>query len=136
MSAFVVSELTIRRVVALLVNGEARLLPSVGGILTDDYENADRIGNTLWALNVQAVNGRYPNDAPEQVPTYVHRHLRVSSGAARIDAYKALLCLIYQCCEDVTKDAPLLAELKDAAARLAHQIISDTPEFADSKAWQ
>lgn len=101
------------------------------------------VGRRLYALNVRAVNGRYPSHPSEPLPEYAYtspvRVPSLASGRAvapLVGAYKALRCLEYQCSEDATMAAPLMADLAALRAVVADRIVCALPEFDAAPTWR
>jgi len=80
------------------------------------YNNADKIGATLWAENIKSVNYRYSNHKPSEVSAY--RFTKHNGGPIAIVVIKQIDCLDYQSCEhDGWKNSwarRFCDELKDA----------------------
>ena len=51
-----------------------------------------------------------------------------------MEQFKAIHCLLYQCCEGNVPNSPLYDELNHAAGELAHRIVQDLPEY-DKASW-
>jgi len=134
MSAFVVSRECMDRAVAGLVSLQVRKFASV-----DVHDAADRqlvmtdVGCRLFAMNVRAVNGRYPNHPQQSAPDYTYQGPAYATEHVPSDLlvlrYKAMQCLVYQCSEDATAGDPLLGELVASTHRLAARIVSMLPAY-------
>lgn len=160
MSAFVVGENTMDRVVAVIC-GETRwgymLREFAGTRIPDNPEAMTEIGRKLYAMNCWAVGERYPDckgrDLPgieggHKLPTkYKFRGERLrgkggvndrDGGMDWIQNYKSLICLVYQCSEgDIEEREPhkaLYAELAKVCGILAEHILARTPEY-DAAEW-
>lgn len=144
MSAFIVSQTHMHRVVTALIDSD--LCPFYGSTFADELRDrpssADRIGRKLFALNARAVRSRYSTRAegyfdmveadqlaaayrwsPAFPPTSTPRLTRLCMYA------KALDCLAYQCAEDGTTDDPLTQELRRYGVALAGQIVGELPQY-------
>lgn len=144
MSAFVVSEKTMTRVVTALCarNRYGHILPMFGNIGTDAPDAPTKIGRLLFSLNIEAVTQRYPDceDDQSNMPgtvgcqslpmTFSCRSGHYLSVPSLIDGYKAIRCLIYQCSEgDVPERAAVYRWLVAASGVIAGEIVSNTPEY-------
>jgi hypothetical protein len=134
MSAFIVSKECMDRAVAGLVSLQTRELAGVDVLGAPDRQLAlTDIGRKLFAMNVRAVNGRYPNHSPQSTPDYAYQGPTHATEHVPADVlvlrYKALQCLVYQCSEDATIGDPYLGELNTSANRLAARIVSMLPAY-------
>ena len=91
------------------------------------------IGKALASLNWRAVAGRYPDSSPDDmgpVPVYrANPHLH-----SRVQQFKALTCLAYQCAEDPVAGTPPYEALRWLKSALAASIVQALPEY-DSAQW-
>lgn len=111
MSAFLVSNATMNRVVAA-INDEAK---------------RTEFGKALFAMNHRALNARY-ND-----PIITEAEIDLTSSPrnySAIEKYKAIMCLKYQCSEGDVPDEPLFKELEELGNQVAHDIAHDHPEYS------
>jgi hypothetical protein len=137
-SAFIVDKDTIDRVVGLLwgqerARGDYGVPPRIALTVAANREGDDdtpwlAVGQELWNLNTRAVNWRYGEH--EQAPIY-DRFCPVDTS--RMQAYKALRCLLYQCSEGDVPNDPLFQALDTLANSIAHHIVSETPEYQRTK---
>lgn len=145
MSAFVVSPENMHRAVTMLIGRHrygGQRFRTFAGIDTTHANAGSYIGTKLYALNINAVTIRYPDclEHPENLPgpidqTEIRAYRYRPSACTRIEGYKALGCLLYQCCEgDVPEMSETYHALKDAYNTLAHEIVSDLPEY-DRAEW-
>ena len=138
MSAYVVEDETINRIVAWLERDKMGSDPIANYILKDHgytcAEEFERLAHDLFQLNVQAVDARYgPGEAAKFRPLDFEYSSAVKWGDSRISnacrALKALQCLIYQCSEgDVPESAPYRM-LRDIESAIARWIVSTMPEY-------
>lgn len=124
MSAFIVSDETMHRVVNVILSNTT----SFGNIWTEDKDAGTRIGQLLFKLNALAVNDRY-NEA-EKAPDYHFREGYLLIQCDLVSAYKSLQCLLYQCAEGDIPEMKLFKELENLSHRLAHKIVSDLPAYS------
>lgn len=125
MSAFVVDPRTIDRIVSYVIGTYETFV----GVRTSDPDAGDRIGGLLLKVNVDAVNYRYRSD--EAVPEYRYTP-RPSCG--RVQVYKSIQCLIYQCSEgEQFETSPVYVALDLARDRLAHAIVCDLPAYGGAE---
>ncbi|MBW8034845.1 MAG: hypothetical protein FVQ79_04150 [Planctomycetes bacterium] len=90
-------------------------------------QEAASLGETLYKMNINATNQRYPNDTPETLPgTYENGQLSpycyqlVSTDRNRV--YKAIGKYLYQCNEGDVDQLPLFITLQNWYDELAHKI--------------
>lgn len=126
MSAFIVEEETIDRVVFALCNwcGTAQ-----DRMRKDDPKHRNDLGQKLWDLNHRSVNARYSEDT--KPARYEYR----GHPPTMIQAYKSLACLLYQSCESGCDKDPLYVALREAESRLAKQIVKSLPQY-DAADWK
>lgn len=133
MSAFVVQDHTINRVLAYFVHrpeyrGRVRALAAECG---DGTPAA--LGAAMFALNVTAVNVRYgPGEAESFRPLDYAYRAEAPGGA--VATYKSLRCWLYQCAEGLVPETPLYREMESLGHRLAGEIVARLPEY-DSAPW-
>jgi hypothetical protein len=51
------------------------------------------------------------------------------ADATPVEQFKAIACLLYQCCEGNVPKSPLYDALNHAAGELAQRIVRDLPEY-------
>jgi hypothetical protein len=129
MSAFVVREETISKVLCLLDldNYELR---STGKVFGDE---ADKLGQQLWQLNADAVAFRYQDHAPEVLSEF---HFNSSFSVNSVCALlKAAHCWMYQCSEGeqfTTHD--LFKCVEEKVQRVESAIVGRLPQY-EAAAW-
>ena len=111
MSAYLVSEKTIHRVVtALELEGNDRK--------TQTHESLSKLGRELYALNNEAISQRYGER--EEVPDY---HFQLQGTVSPIQLYKSLRCFLYQCSEGKVPEDPLFKIVEEKSNELACKIV-------------
>lgn len=142
MSAYVVEDTTINKVLAyLLAERDAgrlfllRPLDEVGHALTQADTptlGAARLGAAMRDLNIEAIRHRYADaDTAGMIPSpFVFN----PDGplAARMHAYKALRCFLYQCAEGDCPQSPLWQALDHTSGIIAKDIVQNLPLYEDA----
>jgi len=123
MSAFIVSERTMQRVVTAMRREEGA------------WEDACQLGRDLYAMNHRAIEARYGE--PQYVPPFEWTVQMLPDEGDRkrwCELLKALDCLLYQCSEgDVPKEA-LYKQLEACRNKLRAEIVHGLPEY-DKAPW-
>jgi hypothetical protein len=161
MSSFVVSPKCMQQVVFAILDVKAQEYVSVPndrrfagvilpiGALRDVNAAASEIGRKLYAMNVAAVQERYPDtiERPEHTPgpcddqgifdfanviDFAYRP--TDARCNRMQAYTSIQCLLYQCSEGEIDKSPLYAELESVLNRIACNIVDSLPEY-DAAKW-
>jgi len=138
MSAFVVEDKTINRIVSFLVfdrDGDwpRKVIKDETGCDLSTHEGQKALGQAMFDLNCHAVNQRYgEGDAERFRPLdYAYR----LENASRMQVYKSLGCWLYQCCEGDVPDTSLLyATMSRVKHLLADAIVCSLPEY-DKCGW-
>ncbi len=117
MSAFIVANETIRRVVSAMIGDQP-------------CEWGDLLGNRLLAMNARAVASRY-RDAHE---VFVDKFRYLPLFPSKMVQLKAIDCLIYQCTEGKVPEEQLYKELESAQHALMRDIVTHLPEY-DAAPW-
>ena|SRR5215831_11013524 len=132
MSAFMVNTNVMAKVVtAILLNfdtfdGESTCRAALLATPTDAQKEAGtKIGRKLFLLTRRALYARYGGEQLS-VPEFVFEKW---ADATPVEQFKAISCLLYQCCEGETADSGLYDELNRAAGELAQHIVQDLPEY-------
>lgn len=121
MSAFIVQPLTMSRALRALQIAEGTNPPC---------EQLDQEGRELYRLNLDAVNARYGRGETEPLTeTFAYSVI----FPPKVQCYKALLCLIYQCSEGRIPERPLYQRLINASHKLAREIVCDLEEYDDAQ---
>ncbi|RPJ40123.1 MAG: hypothetical protein EHM35_00525 [Planctomycetaceae bacterium] len=134
MSAYVVEDKTINRIVDFFYTkllGDRFYWPARGiteaGYDLDKREDRERLASAMFALNVEAVNARYPDSAEQFRPlnfTYCP-----TPAPLPVSAYKSLRCWLYQCSEGNVPKTDLYKLMDEASKLLAMQIVDDSPAY-------
>ena len=150
MSAFIVSDNTLRRVVNAASafqsnNPDARrrvgtafeaLKNPEGTQLYDLGDGADllRLTGDLYNMNVAAYIARYPQEAGKVAPFDPEDFSDFFPGSrhdfdSRVTAYKAASCLRYQCSEGDVPETELYKALVQFIGDLASETLDETDEY-------
>ena len=138
MSAFMVNTNVMTKVLtAILLNldqfdGVSTCRVALLASPTDAQKEAGTtIGKKLFRLNRRALRARYGRGDHLRVPEFVFERW---VDARPVEQFKALHCLLYQCCEEKSPNSRLYDELNRAAGELAQRIVQDLPEY-DKASW-
>jgi len=126
-SAFIVSKKTIDVIVTYLYHKED-LKVITNYYPTFNLESENHLGQQLLNLNTKAVDRRYNERNPVELYQY-HPEF-----AGKVQVYKSLRCLLYQCSEGNIPETKLFQDLDRYAYRMARVIIGDLPEY-EKAAW-
>lgn len=139
MSAFIIGKETMDHVLTMIDREQQQCMSgeySFGGHRAETTDDLTTLGQTFYAMNLDAVTQRYPGDTKEHAPgpcdisdiheNYVYQHCDMTPA----QGYKSIRCLIYQCSEGNVPDVcGLYKTLAEFAEKLAHSIASDSPEY-------
>ena len=89
-------------------------------------EAGTKIGQMLFRLNERALQARYGCGDHLRVPEFIFEKW---ADATPVEQFKAMQCLLYQCCEGDVTGSRLYDELNRAAGELAQLIVQDLPEY-------
>src|SRR5215467_11680482 len=138
MSAFTVNTNVMAKVVtAILLNfdtfdGESTSRAALLAGPTDAQKEAGtKIGNKLFLLNHRALQAPYSGGDHLRYPEFVFEKW---ADASPVEQFKAMSCLLHQCCEGKVADSGLYDELNRAAGELAQGIVQDLPQY-DQAPW-
>jgi hypothetical protein len=138
MSAFMVNANVMAKVVtAILLNldkfdGESTGRTALLAAPTNQQKKiGTQIGRKLFLINRGAFSARYGCGDHFRLPEFVFEKW---ADATPVEQFKAITCLLYQCCEGKVPDSSLYAELDRAAGELAQRIVQDLPEY-DKASW-
>jgi hypothetical protein len=133
MSAFMVNTNVMAKVVtAILLNldtfdGESTCRAALLAAPTDAQKEAGtKIGQKLFLMNRRALCARYGLGDHLRVPEFIFEKW---ADATPVQQFKAISCLLYQCCEGKVPNSPLYDELNRATGELAQRIVQDMPEY-------
>jgi hypothetical protein len=138
MSAFIVNTNVMAKVVtAILLNldgfdGESTCRAALLAAPTDAQREAGtKIGRKLFLLNRRALCARYGKGDYLCLPEFVFESW---ADATPVEQFKAMSCLLYQCCEGKIPNSRLYDELNRAAGELAQRIVQELSEY-ETAAW-
>lgn len=138
MSAYVVNDKTISRVLSYLTSPEFKgnFDSPLEGSEYRSYsqrEAIDKLGAEMRLLNEQAINHRY-DEAKEMgmIPEEFFAFVRVRTTA--VQAFKSLCCWLYQCNEGECDNTKLYKRMSRLRDDLAVDIVFNLPEF-DQAEW-
>lgn len=138
MSAFVVKDRTINRVVTWLHQGRSNTIyyRKIKDALSLDLlarTHCERLAQAMFELNCRAIRERYDDsDRVEMIPTSFTPKYEL---ATTMQAYKSLQCWRYQCPEgDVPETSVLCAIMAEILDCMAHDIIYSLPDY-EKAAW-
>lgn len=142
MSAFIVDDKTINRVVSWLHDAvkrqtdfawSARTLQKLGYKL-DTELGCKRLAEEMFTLNCDSIEQRYgEGQAKEFRPLDFQFNFVCPPG--HYQALKSMRCLLYQCCEgDVPEQSDLYNALDKASLELSYQLISRSKAY-EAVAW-
>ena len=136
MSAYIVDDSTVNRILAYLMHKEGYVARQ---LVTDHSTDASLpgLGQAMRDLNVAAVSARYPDDSLDNLPgpcPLLPYAFEEELPPNPIAAYKSLSCFLYQCAEGYVPETPLYKALEDLRARIAGDIISSLPAY-ETAAW-
>ena len=137
MSAYIVDEETINKIVAGLDSGQHSAywlseLSEGGYDIRSSEEAREQLGTDMYALNVEAVRQRYPGEADDTLPGIIGPkvyHYRYVLPRPMIATLKALRCWAYQCSEGDVPERPLFKLMQNMIDHLSIEIISELPEY-------
>jgi hypothetical protein len=137
MSAYVVHDNTINRIVTFMLECDDTIdhnpLRSLSIQKTADLQTvagAERLGKKMFALNVKAVKGCYP-DKPDMIPS---SYVFDKSSVTMMQAIKSMSCYMYQCNEDDCQQDPLYKRLVEFHNELTHHVVQSSKEW-DKAEW-
>jgi hypothetical protein len=143
MSAFVVQDRSINKIVAYLMAGDnrdaAEPFVALGYHLHDGphstrRDERRRLALDLFGMNCRAVDQRY-DDHPARTefhPEEFQSTLELPPAAT--EAVKLMGCLHYQCTEGSVPDEPLYKALEESQKLVALNAVESSPEY-EALAW-
>ena len=133
MSAFVVDDSTINKIVAAVRNDSHMTLQfELLGYLPKTQP--EKLAAALFDMNCDGVDQRY-EDKPARTDFHPEPFtFRRVLPPTNVPTYKAVSCLLYQCSEGDVDTTPLYGALESCKEYLAGEIISSLPEY-ESAPW-
>lgn len=144
MSAFIVSKETMDHVVTMVMR--EKFYKNAGprtfaGMPIWSSDSRTMLGRMFFAINLDAVTQRYPEDTKESAPgpcdiSDIHEAYEfVEQQISQAQGLKSMHCLLYQCSEgDVPETSELYKALDKLSDELTKQMATDTPEY-DAAVW-
>jgi hypothetical protein len=144
MSAFVIDSTTMHKAVRAISFSASGMMAF--GHHLGDAKSFDKIGQALFALNIEAVNQRYPDTranafrlpggdiAKADEYRFNDNFSPLHTLADKVACLKALSCLLYQCSEGNVPETETYKELRKMQADMALAIVSRLPEY-DAAPW-
>lgn len=148
MSSYIVDDSTINTILAMLMYATKykRNYPNpvyYDGLAIGTDIEAESLGQTLYMLNLEAVNQRYPDTVNDNknIPgsidengdhkPYTYTHI-LTNG--RMQSLKSLQCFIYQCSEGNVPQSKMYKALREYEFALCRDIVAALPEY-DKANW-
>lgn len=136
MSSFIVSHVTIHRIISFLFYDESVCKPyrwqllKQAGFNFEKEEHLTKFGKALLNLNISAVDSRYrEKNKRHTVRDYSFQDVTVSP----IQALKSLHCFIYQCGEGGIPKRKLFRLVERIAQGVQNEIVMALPEYAKAE---
>ena len=138
MSAFMVADETINRVIAWLsweISRSRWLKIKVEDALqidTSKHNWEETLGHAMFELNITGVNDRYGENKARKFRALNYRYTPLHGS--KIQVLKSLQCWLYQCMEGEVIKKPLYQFFDTVVEpHLMNSIISDLPEYKRAK---
>lgn len=140
MSAFIVSDTTLQKIVRFLdldvrFSNSSKCYGCLNRILLKQGfnlqypEHKDRLIKEMALLNRLGVNERYNENDLEMQVRYIDDY-----APSLMQAYKSLGCFLYQCCEgDIPERNDLYKMFDEIENQMAHSIVRNLKEYDDAK---
>jgi hypothetical protein len=135
MSSYIVHDETINRVVSFLYTktlADAHYWPfrplGDAGYSVDTKEDRQALAKKMFALNVAATRGRYPDNFDEMWSVILFDYAPVPPVGI-IQTLKSLECWLYQCAEGDIPQSDLYQLFESVANRLRCEIIHEMPKW-------
>lgn len=103
-------------------------------------ESPEELGRTLYAMNINAVEQRYPDgnlpgtyDENDKLVQFEYK-IRFDACPAPVKVYKALSCYLYQCSEGDVDTLPLFKAVSAYKSALAEHIVESLPTY-EAESW-
>jgi hypothetical protein len=138
MSAFIVEDKTINRVVTFLATDREgdwlrRYIQEQLGIDLTTSMGRETLGKLMFSLNCDAVNQRYGDDQAKEFRPLNYAY-RIEISCNRIMAFKAIQCWHYQCSEGDIDQSNLYQVMERVQGHLAEMIVTRLDAY-DKLAW-
>lgn len=120
MSAFIVSSLCVNRVLRGLRALDTKFYE------TDlmEMDQIKQLGQKILEMNARAVQARYGDNQDPGLFEF-----EILSNVSKVQSYKSLQCLLYQCTEGSVPDEQLFQRPEAHENRLARHIVNSLPEY-------
>lgn len=133
MSAFIVSDETINRVIAFLHYKTSARYYYPLHIFEGRYDLSDRgtcesLAQAMFALNVEAVKQGYPHKAAEEFRPLDFQFRLVIPGDS-LETLKDLECWLYQCTEGSVVETELFKLMEETSHLMALDIVHNLPAY-------
>ena len=89
-------------------------------------EGIQRLGQELHGMNVQALIERYGDSAEKETKFHFRPERKQRT---KVETYKQIRCLLYQCSEGDVPEYPLFEALEHYAKWMADEIVKDLPAY-------
>jgi len=130
MSAFTISEKTMQICLAIMAE-----CPGVCKKYGYEPNDSQRLGDDLYTMNQEAIHQRYKEDV-ESIK-FIAKPITIMGNfgeQGRVQLYKSLQCLHYQCNEgDVPESNKLYELLTECISDIAHAIVRKLPQYENAK---
>lgn len=128
MSAYIVNELTINRVINLIIlfSKEREFTERRYPLLKNAILRPSKMGNKLYSMNVKAINSRYDNNINiKEIDNYSYSNIDISKH----QGLKSIECFLYQCSEGNITNYDLYKELTELRSDLISNIVFTSDEY-------
>jgi len=138
MSAFMVEDQTINRVVTWLTREVSTRFPEINRIarkydvdlVSEKWD--EKLANAMFQLNCDGVNARYGEGEAEKFRPLNFTY-RPEGDTFRVQVLKSLQCWMYQCNEGEVPQTKLYQFFEEVENYLALKIVMDLPEYDKAK---
>ena len=133
MSAFMVDDETINRIVSKLNRGDWP--KEVAGYNLSNTADCEALANEMFELNVRGVENRYGNGASAKFRR-LNFNFKFDWNGTKIGAIKALHCWLFQCAEGDAYKSPLYEAMEDVVHTWEYEVVSHLPEWDKENTWK
>lgn len=132
MSAFLVSGATLDAAVSAIwdhaTDGRGILSRPlvVAHIVVNNRNDLQKLTTALLALNIAAMEERYPQDKGDHVPPHSFRQIEALD---RVFGVKQAQCLLYQCAEGAVIETELFKALDSLVSTMCAEIVRKLPAY-------